>query len=107
MLYGKAFRSRVGTQGRLLISCLLDGLCRPPQVALWGSLSGDSRYVAQLLGLYEDGDSVYLVQQRCYGDLTSAMQVRGGRSVGGWAVGGRGVGVSWRWVGVGVHGRRR
>ncbi|KAG2452019.1 hypothetical protein HYH02_003058 [Chlamydomonas schloesseri] len=48
--------------------------CIKREVALWGSLSGDSRYVAQLLGLYEDGGSVYLVQQRCYGDLATAMQ---------------------------------
>ncbi|KAG2500351.1 hypothetical protein HYH03_001925 [Edaphochlamys debaryana] len=45
------------------------------EVALWGNISSTSRYVAQLIGLYEDAGSVYLVQQLCTGgDLASAIK---------------------------------
>ncbi|GLC52606.1 hypothetical protein PLESTB_000648500 [Pleodorina starrii] len=49
--------------------------CIRREVAMWGSLSGDSRYVAELLGLYEDVHNVYLVQQLCQGgDLSEALK---------------------------------
>ncbi|KXZ45446.1 hypothetical protein GPECTOR_54g187 [Gonium pectorale] len=49
--------------------------CIQREVTLWGSLSGDSRFVAQLLGLYEDSSAVYLVQQLCAGgDLADALK---------------------------------
>ncbi|GFR41581.1 hypothetical protein Agub_g2302, partial [Astrephomene gubernaculifera] len=52
---------------------LLAGIRR--EVTLWSSLSGSSRFVAQLLGLFEDGGSAYLVQQLCAGgDLSSALE---------------------------------
>ncbi|GIL79287.1 hypothetical protein Vretifemale_8662 [Volvox reticuliferus] len=49
--------------------------CIRREVSMWGCLSGDSRYVAELLGLYEDGHNVYLVQQLCQGgDLLEALK---------------------------------